>query len=347
MRRNSASIVLILILFLVAMGFGLSAHAKEDKQDKKNGKSVDSITNIAVVNGTVIPRADYEKEVAGTVAALNEQAKANGKEEMLPEKIAELKKKMLEVMVNRELMIQDARKKAIKVAPDEVTAQIDKIKQRMGSEETFNRQLTASNTTETDLRAQFEKILYVNKLIEKEIAPKVSVTEDESKAFYDANPTVFKLPERFKVSHILVKMDANADKDAKAKAHKTMEAIQKRIKKGEDFATVAKEVSEDPSTKPNGGELVGMLDGYIAKGQAPPPFEQAALALKPGGVSDIVETPMGLHLIKLTDKKEESILPYDQVREKLEQRMKQEKTGQMTATYIDELKKKAKIQTFE
>ena len=154
------------------------------------------------------------------------------------------------------------------------------------------------NMTEPGLKDYFASQFAIQKLLDKDLASKIVVTPEEVKAFYDGNPDVFKTPEMVRASHILVKVDKAASDEEKAKALEKIKAIQKRIKSGEDFAKVAKEVSDSPS-KDDGGDL-----DFFQKGQMVPPFEKAAFSMKPGETSDIVETEVGYHIIRLTDKKE-------------------------------------------
>jgi len=104
-------------------------------------------------------------------------------------------------------------------------------------------------------------------------------------------------PEMVRASHILVKVDSKATAEEKAKALGKIKDIQKRIQSGEDFAQVAKEVSDCPS-KENGGDL-----NFFQRGLMVPPFENAAFSMNPGDTSDIVETVFGYHIIRVTDKR--------------------------------------------
>ena len=103
------------------------------------------------------------------------------------------------------------------------------------------------------------------------------MTPEEAKAFYDSNPDVFKTPEMVRASHILVKVDQKATAEEKAKAMEKIKGIQKRIKGGEDFATVAKEVSDCPS-KENGGDL-----NFFQKGQMVAAIRKRRFFIETGG----------------------------------------------------------------
>ena len=151
---------------------------------------------------------------------------------------------------------------------------------------------------------------------------------------------MFKQPEQIKASHILIKVDAKADEAQKAEARKKIEEVQQKLKDGGDFAALAKEYSEGPSSA-KGGDL-----GYFRRGQMVKPFEDAALALKPNEVSDIVETRFGYHLIIVYDTKPEQTLAYADVKDKISQRMKQEKIEKEAVQYVDKLKKDAKLEKF-
>jgi peptidyl-prolyl cis-trans isomerase C len=112
------------------------------------------------------------------------------------------------------------------------------------------------------------------------------------------------------------------------------------LKDGGDFAALAKEYSEGPSNT-RGGDL-----GFFRRGQMVKPFEDAAFAMEPNQVSDIIETRFGYHLIKVYEKKPESVLAYAEVKDKLTQHLKQQKIDKEAVQYINQLKKDAKIEKF-
>ena len=116
--------------------------------------------------------------------------------------------------------------------------------------------------------------------------------------------------------------------------------IKQRLKAGHDFAALAKEFSQGPSST-KGGDL-----GYFARGQMVTPFEDAAFSLKPGEVSDIVETKFGYHIIKVVDKKPETTISYDEVRERLGLYLKGEKTKKEIRIYVKRLEDNANVERF-
>jgi peptidyl-prolyl cis-trans isomerase C len=151
---------------------------------------------------------------------------------------------------------------------------------------------------------------------------------------------LFKQSEQVKASHILIKVDAGADDAKKSESLKKIKDIQQKINGGGDFAELAKEYSEGPSNT-RGGDL-----GYFRRGQMVKPFEDTAFSMKADEVSDIVETRFGYHIIKVYDIKPEQTLAYADVKDKLNQRMKQEKIEKEANQYINQLKKDAKIEKY-
>ena len=122
--------------------------------------------------------------------------------------------------------------------------------------------------------------------------------------------------------HILILSDAKASAEDQAKAKAKIEEIAKRIKAGEDFGTVAKEVSEDPGSGPQGGEL-----GWFAHGQMVPEFDKASFALNPGELSEPVKTQFGWHLIQLEEKKAAGQKPLDEVKDQIRTRLAQDEAS--------------------
>ena len=134
--------------------------------------------------------------------------------------------------------------------------------------------------------------------------------------------------------HILIRA-APGDEKASAAAKAKIEAIIARLKKGEDFVTVAKEVTEDPSGKANGGDL-----GYFSKEQMVPEFSDTAFKLEKGQISEPVKTQFGWHVIKVEDKRAKALPTFDQVKPQIEQYV----TRKAQAELVTKLRAEAKIE---
>ena len=131
-----------------------------------------------------------------------------------------------------------------------------------------------------------------------------------------------------------------ADGSKKAAARNKIEEIQHRVQKGEDFAALAKEFSQGPSSA-KGGDL-----GYFGQGQMVKPFEEAAFAIMPGDVSDIVQTKFGYHLSKVIDKKSQTTIAFKDIKDRLGRYLKQQKVQKEVSLCIQKLKEKAKVERF-
>ncbi|MDR1048867.1 MAG: peptidylprolyl isomerase [Synergistaceae bacterium] len=162
----------------------------------------------------------------------------------------------------------------------------------------------------------------------------IAASEDETKKFYDENPEQFTTPEEIRVRHILVSDDvASADKIA---------LVRDELGKGVSFDVLATEHSICPSA-PQGGDL-----GFFSRGQMVPEFEEKAFALKtPGEVSDPVKSSFGWHIIKLEERKEPSVAPYDGVKQQIAQYLTNEARGRKYQELLDGLKKEYKVEMFD
>jgi peptidyl-prolyl cis-trans isomerase C len=353
MSRKSRMVVFGLVALLILTSFGFAVSFGAGEKDVKKGnvaaagskdttkekpavaKTGGNKDKVAMVNGTVITRSEYDTELSRFERQMAMSGQAPD-----PTQASDMKGRVLDGLIDRELLKQQCKKQGITVTDSDVDQQVAVLKQKFGNEKEFTDTLAKMNLTEADLKSQLRQDLAIKKLIDQQIASKVTITPEEMKAFYDSHPEFFKAPERVRASHILIKVEPTASDADKAKAKERIVAIQERLKKGEDFATVAKETSECPSGA-NGGDL-----DYFQKGQMVGPFEDAAFTLKPGTVSDIVETQFGYHLIKVTDKKDASTVAYDEIKAKIEEYMKQQKVTEQLTQYLAQLKKDAKIETF-
>jgi peptidyl-prolyl cis-trans isomerase C len=288
---------------------------------------------VAVVNGVVITRAQFEKELTVHVQRVSRQGQQVSDEQMVA-----LKKDILEGLIEREVLYQESQRAGIKISDQKVNDQLAGIKKRFPSEEEFEKALLSMNLTEAEVRSQIQRGLAIRELIDQKVANKVVITDEATNAFYTANPKLFNQPEQVKASHILIKVEPTADDATKAAARKKITDIQQKLKDGGDFAELAKEYSEGPSG-PRGGDL-----GYFKRGQMVKPFDDAVFSMQTNEVSDLIETRFGYHLIKVYDKKTEQTLPYAEVKDKIAQRLKQEQIEKDATLYVDNLKKGAKVE---
>ena len=221
----------------------------------------------------------------------------------------ELKKQFLDRWVQLTLLALAARDKGLDKDPD--------IKLQM--EEATNSILARA---------------YMRKEIDSE---KITVTDKEVEEYYNAHKDKFKENEAVKASHILIKVDKDGDKKAWEAAKKKAEMVRSKALKGESFAKLAKEYSDDPGSKNKGGEL-----GYFTKGRMVPEFEKAAFSLKKGEISQPVKTAFGYHIIKVEDKKPAHQKKLSEVKETLKDELLKEKQKKAMNAILDQLKKKYK-----
>lgn len=153
----------------------------------------------------------------------------------------------------------------------------------------------------------------------------VSVTDDEIKKFYQDNKDVFKENESANASHILVAEEDKANE------------IYKKVKNGEDFASLAKEFSTCPS-KEKGGEL-----GTFTRGQMVKEFEDAVFNNEVGAITEPVKTQFGYHIIKINDKNEGRDLAFDEVKDKIATQVRRQKEQALYNEKITELKEKYQV----
>jgi peptidyl-prolyl cis-trans isomerase C len=290
---------------------------------------------IASVNGTVISLKDFKWAYDS-----EEQRMICGGQRLEEADVRNLKKQVFDNLIHREILYQQSRKKNIEISQARVDEEYKRIQDTMMSDidyETIKKEL---GMNEQDIKTEFKRVFAINDLLERELKKDNSVTETEIKSFYDQNPDKFIVPGPARISHILIKVEKDASETRKTEARKKIEVIRDKLKKGEDFAMLADNYSEDRSSR--GGDI-----GYIKIGQTVKNFEKAAFALEQGEISDIVETEYGYHLIKVLEKRPETVFLYENVKDDIENYLKQEKAQKLEKAYVQELLKTSKIEIYE
>lgn len=319
-----------LMFFLIVWWPGIT-FAKNNDVSKK-----DSIQEaIAIVNGSVIPKAMLEREIHDL-----KERYVTARKELSSSRLSEIRQKTVEQLIDNELLYQESQKQDIEVDDKRVQAKFELVKGGISSGQDFQQWLADMNLTEKELKAQIRRKAAINAWVAKVTAGEISVSEKELKQYYEKHLDYFTQPERVRVSHILIKSDPEAEEAQKQEAIKTLEKIQSQLKEGKHFSVLAKKYSQCSSAG-KGGDL-----GYLLPGFMPEPFEKVALDLEPNTVSGIIETGAGYHLIKVTEKQPESTMSFDKAKETVRQYVEHEKKQEKLAEYIAELRKEANIKKF-
>jgi peptidyl-prolyl cis-trans isomerase C len=286
---------------------------------------------IARVNGESIAKADLEKAIKNVEARAGRPVPTEERDRVY--------RGVLDQLIAYRLLIQETKTRKIEVPDAEVDARLAEIKKQFPSEEVFKQQLTQQSMTVEKLREDARSDMCVAKMLDAEVNNSVAITPQDVSAFYEKNPDKFKQGERVRASHILIRADEKADAKAKEAARTKADDVLKQVKAGKDFAELAKHYSQDPGSAANGGDL-----GYFTQGQMVGAFEQTAFALKPGVVSDVVETPFGYHIIKVADKQPARTVPLEEVKPQIEQFLQGQQRQQKTEAFINALKARGKVE---
>ena len=166
----------------------------------------------------------------------------------------------------------------------------------------------------------------------KRLAKPDSVADEEAAAWYERNQAAAEQPERMRLRHILLRLPEDASESDVQKARQALEAAAAKLKKGADFAALAKQQSQDPGSAPDGGDL-----GWVQRGQTAPDFETAALALKPGQLSEPVRTQFGLHLIKMDAYEAQRTRSFDEMRAEIRILLAEQKAAEHLRDVLDSL----------
>lgn len=211
-------------------------------------------------------------------------------------------------MIENKLIIQKARELNIRIDEKRINtsaeAQLNQVKTQFPTEDDFFRELRNAGLLQSDLRRYYQEMFTENflkeKLIQTEIRSRINLTDSDIYDFYLVQRDSLALkPETYEIAMIL--RIPGPSQETEREALKKIELIQKKISQGEDFATLAMQFSECPSSQ-MGGDL-----NYFTRGMMVKEFEDAAFKLQINQVSPIIKTSFGYHLIKLTDKKDDEI----------------------------------------
>ncbi|MBI5789775.1 MAG: peptidylprolyl isomerase [Candidatus Schekmanbacteria bacterium] len=324
-----STLIITLTLFLLWAAPGCS------KKSTDLAKKETTPESVATVNGQAISKHNLDR----VTFALRKQKELSGIA-LKDSDRKEMEKAALKRLIDLELLYQESVGKKIAVTNEDLDKAVKQIKSQFPDEKAFQQAYKEMNSSEPELREDLKRNLAIDSLIKQEILAKTEVSEKEAQDLYQAKKEVFKRPESVQISHILIKLANAASAEEEKKAKTRIEDIEKRLKKGEDFAKLAKENSECPSAE-KGGDL-----GFIVRGQMVSDFEESAFKLnKTGEISPITRTSFGFHLLKRGEKTPEKPVAFEEARENIIKYLKNSKVGQEIPKYIQTLYAKAAIKS--
>jgi len=246
-------------------------------------------------------------------------------------RLPEFVKMNLQRMGERKLLLEGAKKAGIVITPKQLDSTLNVIFEHNGGKDNFLKRISGDGITLETVQQDVEREMIIRKYFDK-IYAETTVSEQDVKDAYAGDKTA-------SVRHILLLTQGQNDSVKTAK-RKQMEDILKRAKGGEDFAGLAKQYSEDPGSKQNGGLYTDFPKGRMVKA-----FEDAAFSVPVGSISDIVETPYGYHILQIVDRKKET-KPYEDAKKEIEEQLLRTKRRNANNDILEQLKKEADYQSF-
>jgi len=293
-----------------------------------------------VVNGTEVKRDEVEKYYRTRV---NPEGQEPSQEEALS-----LKLNVLDELINNEILIERAKKANLEASDGEVEDKFTELKSPY-TEEEFQRQLKDRGVSVDDLKRDLRRQLSIQKLINREVVAKISITDQEVSEFYNANKAQFNVVEpTYHLAQIKVtprkdpqlRNRKNDDATDEAQAQRKIKMLMDRLNTGADFASLAMDYSEDVNSAANGGDLGFVPESGLNNPQIDPALKKTVLSLKPGQVSQPIEARdqdgKGYHILKLISRESpgQRAISEPQVQQNIRDTLRSRKEQLLRAAYL-------------
>ncbi len=288
----------------------------------------------ATVNGQAVPLAQYQILLEANVSRYAAQGR-----ELSEAETAMLGEQLLEGLVTREVLLQEASRLGIDVSDEEFDMALQQFQDQFPNESQYRIALESEGLSVEQFESELLIQLRVNKLVTREVLAKVQVTPEMARDYYDANPQEFRQGERVAARHIIISTQDLETEAELTDARERAEAARSRVEAGEDFAAVAVEVSEGPSA-PNGGDL-----GIFGRGQMVPAFEEVAFALDTGEISGIVETQFGYHVLQVTERFPAESVSFEEIGPQIQAYLTEQEQAMASQEYVSALRSAATVET--
>jgi peptidyl-prolyl cis-trans isomerase SurA len=285
---------------------------------------------VAIVNDDVITLFEYKSEHESLYQFLRSQLQG----EEFSKQYEAQKKELLERMITERLLLQEAGKSNINVN-EQLRMYIDNIKTQynIGSDEELRRQMAQQGVDFEVWRRQQEKALLQQAVIFSEVGRNIVIDETDVVNYFDQHPDEFTDPTEYKLRAISISSEEKNDDEVRTK----IQEIDEKLAAGEDMATLASQYSEGPE-KESQGDL-----GTFKQGELAGPLQNAVENLEAGDMTSWIQMPNGWYRIKLEEKKESRLKPFEEVKSEIENKLYNQEQQKKIQEYVEELKKRSYI----
>ena len=276
---------------------------------------------VAIVNSDLIMLSEIQRELASERERIQKESRGDA----LSRRLKTAEYATLTSMIERKLQLQEAKKRGITVTDQDIQQMIRQMKQQ-GE--------TIDEANPSDMKRVQEQLTLL-RLIDRDVRSAVMVADSDLKRYFQEHHDRFALSEEYTLGQILIKPRSPEDT---ADAREKVREVMTRLKQGESFEDMALRFSDGPNAS-HGGNL-----GLVRQGELLPEIERTVATLVPGGISDVIESSEGFHIMRLEDKTPKQFRPYEQVRNEIQGLVFQQKSEDASQTWLTNLKNKAYIE---
>lgn len=290
---------------------------------------------VVWVDQAGITGAQVQKEASRLISHVPKDVPA----EQMPAIQMRLLQQAVDNLVVRQLVKAEMERSGVLISQEELEKGKQDLEQGLGEGHSLAMLIAQANLPMAELEDNLRLDLFKNRMTQDQLKAALdAITPEAVKAYYDEHPDEFVQPEGRLASHILVRVPAGADEAAKNDALAKAEGIRQALLQGADFAKLAREASQCPLSRARGGTL-----GVIVRGKEAKAFEDAVFGQKIGEIGEVVESPIGFHVILVTGEQATKTFTFDEVKERLTAMLKSKAQQKVAAEYVAQLKDRATI----
>jgi peptidyl-prolyl cis-trans isomerase SurA len=300
---------------------------------------------LVKVNGEIFTKTDLEQRQIAALRQMGQQRdpKADPSDAQLRKMLDDVTPQLLVNVVDEMLLVQRGRELGYRMGDDQFKSVLESIKKdnKIQTEEQFQAALKQENMTLTDLRRNLERTMIIQRVQQNEVIGKIGVDEEDARKYYDAHRTEFAKPQTITLREIFINVPtdgANINVGVDEQAHDRAADIRRRALAGESFEKLAADLSDAPS-RANAG-----LIGPLSLSDLSPDLRTLIGAMKVGDITEVLRSQKGYQILKLESMTAAEIVPFDQARDEISNRMFTDKRKQEFDKYLQKLRSEAIIE---